>query len=211
MEAAMKIISIEGYEELKTKLIVRLINAGRNKELLEHAAHKKILDLALIACIPISETKAVAISESLMDELEISGEELIRDALENTAAVRPKTIKTLTDQMLEIEPDLADEFGSIPRDEDDMIVVTNQMIRYGAAALMYPGTLEEVSEMVGGDYYILPSSVHEVIILKPELAPDVAELNAMICSINQVEVMDEDQLADHAYYYSSRTKRLSIV
>ena len=71
----------------------------------------------------------------------------------------------------------------------------------GAAALFYPGIMKQAAALMEGSYYILPSSVHEVILLPEECAPDFRELEKMVRQINRSQVLPEDRLSDHVYHY----------
>lgn len=86
-----------------------------------------------------------------------------------------------------------------------MLVLSNRGSREGAALLFNEDVLERISEVMNGDYYIIPSSIHEVIVLKEMPAP---ELNQMIAEVNNTQVEPEDVLSYNAQYYDSRNKTL---
>lgn len=79
----------------------------------------------------------------------------------------------------------------------------------GAAALLDREALQNASNTLGGDLYILPSSIHEVLVLPSSiLKPE--ELEVLVRSVNQTEVRPEDILSDHVYHYNCQTKQLSM-
>ena len=88
-----------------------------------------------------------------------------------------------------------------------MFVLTNQNRYYGAACLVYPDMLEVIGEMLQDDFYILPSSVHEVIFLGKNGCMDSAALNEMIEEVNRTQVDEEEWLSDHAYLYDRKSKK----
>ena len=92
--------------------------------------------------------------------------------------------------------------------QDVMYVLTNSLRNYGAACLFYPHVLEMVGEMLKEDYYVLPSSVHEVIIVPESKALDADEMSEMVVEINETQVEPEEVLSDHAYFYQRDSKKL---
>ena len=83
-----------------------------------------------------------------------------------------------------------------------MYVLTNMTSSNGAGALVCDELLEKIQTKLDCDYFILPSSVHEVIIVPDEGGYDRSELDEMVKMINANEVNPNDQLADHVFYYS---------
>lgn len=98
----------------------------------------------------------------------------------------------------------ASDFPQPSPGEPAMLVVTNLSKSYGAAAMACKSVLWEVRERLGGDFYILPSSVHEVIAVPCTCGNDVDALVAMVQAINQKEVAPEERLSDHVYRSDGR-------
>ena len=86
-----------------------------------------------------------------------------------------------------------------------MWVLTNELGIYGATAMLYDGVLEEAGEKWEQNFYIIPSSVHELILLLEEW--DMEQLDLMIKEVNEREVKDDEILSDHAYLYDVKEKR----
>ena len=83
-----------------------------------------------------------------------------------------------------------------------MYVLTNQKKTFGAICIRYPGMLKELSEKFGGDFYILPSSVHECILVPADETVSRDILKEMVTDINQTQVEPQEILANQAYLYS---------
>ena len=83
-----------------------------------------------------------------------------------------------------------------------MLVATTRGSVHGAAVLMYPGFLKAVSERIGS-FYILPSSVHEILLIPEQDAPKAEDLNLMVYSVNRAEVIPEERLSDIAYHFDA--------
>lgn len=83
-----------------------------------------------------------------------------------------------------------------------MFVLTNSLRSLGAACILYENVLFHIGNFLKENYYILPSSIHEVIIIPESQCPDEDTLNSMILEINETQVEIEDVLSDHVYYYN---------
>ena len=93
----------------------------------------------------------------------------------------------------------------------DLFVLSNKSRLFGAACLLYEELLSSFADMLQDDFYILPSSIHEVLLLPVKKSPPLSSLLEMVQDINQTEVVPEDVLSNHIYLYQSRENRLGIV
>ena len=82
-----------------------------------------------------------------------------------------------------------------------MLVATTEGAFMGASVIQYPGFMDMAAEKVGGDFFILPSSIHEVLLLPDDGRADHHELAAMVQAINAAEVAPADRLSDNVYHY----------
>ena len=91
-----------------------------------------------------------------------------------------------------------------------MYVLSNRIRSYGSAAILYDRRLEGIGMYLKSNYYVLPSSIHEVIIIPEKAAPGKEPLSQMVGEINRTQVAEEEILSDHAYYYDREKKRLIL-
>ena len=91
-----------------------------------------------------------------------------------------------------------------------MYVLTNQSKTNGAGVLVQDGVLEKVGGMIGSDFYVLPSSIHEVLIVPDNGNMRLAELEDMVREVNATQVAPEDLLSDKVQYYDLETKTLGL-
>ena len=100
----------------------------------------------------------------------------------------------------------------LPPEEEtpSMYVLTNADKMNGANSILDAKTMEDISEKIGGDFYILPSSLHEVIILPDTPEMDKDYLEHMVQDINAGQVAPEDKLSDHVYMYDSVEKEIVL-
>ena len=98
-----------------------------------------------------------------------------------------------------------------PEEVGGMYVLTNSTGSLGAAALFYPDVKEKAAELLGSDYYILPSSTHEVILVPDTAGINPKELCEMVKQANRTVVDEKDILSDNVYHYSRDERRLDKV
>lgn len=190
---------LKTYEEVREKIVYRLISRERNQELLTRVPYVPYLDLAVVFAVILEISQhgiaTMLIQEEHLKEWGIDREEIYRRASENTCRLLPVDFQTMGA--------VIEELTAVPQIEDElnMCVLTNRMKNYGAAVVLYKGELEAVGRMLEENYYLLPSSVHEMLILPESCAPEAEELNQLIVEINEAVVDPEEVLGDHAYYY----------
>ena len=102
---------------------------------------------------------------------------------------------------IELEKDTEDSF---------MYIATNSMRLNGANVVFYDSLLKTFSELIKSDFYIIPSSIHEVMLV-PNSSLELKELKEMVYSINRTALMEEEFLSDNVYYYNVNTDSIKIV
>lgn len=199
-----KLNDISKYENIKNKLALRVYSANRNAELLKNYPHFLMEDLAIVYMLVWTEDTDkgayVCINYDHLRQWGISEDTLKKDALENA----PKLRAYMLDDMENILSVLLDEPAGSCR-KTGLYVATTKNMQYGASVLAYPGFLEESARELDGSFYILPSSVHEVLLLpdKCKKSATAITLGRMIRSVNKTSVLPKDRLEDHAYHYDA--------
>ncbi len=194
------------YSEMKDKLSMEVVSAERNAEMLKSIPHEQIEDMAVVYRLVLdtvdSGNGSILITNGLMEQFGVTQEQLRADAMENAPAIRPSEIRGMSEvlngMMGESVVPLVD-----PADEK-MFVATVPDKNYGAGVIAYPNFMEEAAEKLGGDYYLLPSSLHEVLLIKDNGEMDAKQLEAMVKDVNATQVAPEDRLTDHVYHYDSK-------
>lgn len=161
------------------------------------------------------ESYAAIISNATLEAYGITKDELYDQAKENDKKntykqpilcdINDIIFNIIAGEKLFDEKNLLENNEIINIEDDELLVLSNRGSREGAALLFNEDVLERISEVMNGDYYIIPSSIHEVIVLKEMPAP---ELNQMIAEVNNTQVEPEDVLSYNAQYYDSRNKTL---
>ena len=87
-----------------------------------------------------------------------------------------------------------------------MLVATTEGAFMGASVIQHPGFMEQAAEQISGDFFVLPSSIHEVLLIPDDGKSDHHELEAMVQSINETQVEPADRLSDYAYRYDQKDR-----
>lgn len=210
---------MESYEGIKDQIVFKLIYRNRNQELLSAVPHFDLLDLSIVFYVLLEVkqegTATMLIRKEHLKKWGIGDKELFSTACANSVHLLPAQLYTMKEIVGEVfEPDKktgeSHNLLKYPEQKkrDVMFVLTNTIRSFGAACMMYPGILETIGKMLGEDYYILPSSIHEVIIVPKSQGFTQKEMTKMVQEVNTTQVEDEEQLSDHAYYYDRKKKQL---
>lgn len=202
------------WRNVKDIICPKIINYAANRELLNSVPYRKICDLAVVyyATVDICENGVASIL--LRNEhLKLWGKteaDLYELALENYRRIFSITSQNLEDIVLELmncKEDISfDENTIVP-----MIVVTNKKKLNGAAAILFPDELQKIADKIGTDLYILPSSVHEIILLSTDNTMTVDELKETVRFVNSNELRQEEVLSDNVYLFDRHNSSIEIV
>lgn len=208
---------ISNYDSIKNRIIFCIINTQKNAELLKEIPHRKFVDLSIVYKVilenSVEGSAMLKVTDKFMEEWKVSEEDLWEISKENTKRMFPAEFFTMTSALAELTGKKnAENFliGKETGTRDRMYVLSNQKRSEGAACLVYHGILETIAKILGRSYYILPSSIHEVIVLPDWGELEVEEINNMIKDINERELDPEDILSDHCYKYLVNEKKLII-
>ena len=197
------ITSVYDYSLAKSHIIMKLVNYEQNKNELMSMPHVKYLDLAVIFLYYIdsagSELCTLKITNALLEEWKISMRQLMEDAITNTEKKLPYSLINMED-VVPVSRELINSSGIDPM----MLIFTNQYKIYGATTMLYPGILKKISDKLDSDLVLIPSSIHEFLVLPRTIHDDIPTLNSFINEVNSTEVTDEEILSDHVYIYSRK-------
>ncbi len=199
---------IEDYEQIRGSIIYRVINREKNQKLLENVPYKAYLDLAIVYYILFDSTMygtaSMMIRDTHLSLWNVDLEEIHKRAKENTKQLLSYDFKTMASAVSEM-------IGKpMEIQEDILYILTNKNKSYGAATMLYPECLESIGEILRENFYIIPSSVHELIMVRERDAPEEGELVDMVGEVNETQVPDEEVLSNHVYYFDRTDKRLQI-
>ena len=201
---------VTDYEKVKDHTFLRLIPG--DSPVLKTTPHRKIEDMALVVNIHLDDfsdengKSVVVVSKPLMEMYGIDEAKLFADAEKNSLANEPLVLTPLVDMIQHL---ISGE--DLPDPEDVGIVTyiaTNKSGFQGASVLAYPDFAEKAAKTMGGSYYMLPSSVHEFILIKDDGRQNARELNKMVRNVNETVLEARDFLSDQCYHYDAKEKKL---
>lgn len=195
------------FEKVKDRIVYKLVNCERNKELLQDVPYVPYLDLAVVFCCLLRENKSgsatVLIRQKHMEQWQVTTEDLFALAKENSPRLLSYELEDMNSLMKRI-------CGEDTMESGQMYVLSNSQRLFGASCILDENLLEKIAKDQHSGFYVLPSSIHEVILL-PRDTPDTSEaLSKMVQEINATHVSSEEVLSDHVYYYDFDKKKLCV-
>ena len=211
---------IEAYQEFSVelsdcsnKITYRLVSKERNKQFLESVPHLPFLNMAVVFYIIHHVSKegmeSICVTNELAGKWGLSAKSLYIIAEKNTPILLPPVIDTMehTLELLMGEINCAIEPAGDSNKPIPMYIMTNKYQINGASVLLYNGLLDGLAEKLGTDLYVIPSSIHELIIMPAEDGSlSLSKLSDMVKEINENHVKEEEILSDCAYYYDHKQK-----
>lgn len=220
----MDMSAVTDFDSIKDKITCRLINGENNRKFLQDKPYTKVEDLAVVYQILMGKqekgTTTITITDALMDRYGITTDELHEQAMRNMDVLQPFCFKEMNEMMAEIfAENIAEEQGisikeaeriaakMVPDIPDTMYVLTNDAKVNGAAEILNDDIRQEIAKKVG-DFYMLPSSIHETLIIPKSAGMDLGELEQMVREVNRTQVAPEERLSDHVYEYDAKEHEL---
>lgn len=215
---------VTDFDQVKDHIVPRLIGQENNEELLDKRPHTLVSDLAVTYHIELGSdgngNMSVPITNDLMRSWNVTPEELHDIAISNMPDLAPSTFRTMNEVMAEMMmPEILADVGgdreaaeafieSMMPPEGNMYVLSNEDKMNGATALLDEKVMAEISEKVGENYFILPSSIHETLIVPESAGMSLSDLETMVSEVNETQVAPQDRLSDHVYQYDANSKEL---
>ncbi len=201
---------IGAWDKVKSQVGIKLVNYEWNKEKLSDVPHKRVLDLAVVPFLNVELEQlggkgTVAIHNKFLEIWGIEEEELW-EAAEEWLEKEEFECKNIFQLLL----DVADELPDMPQGDSLLYVLGNRSRINGAVAMLRKDLLREFAELTGGSFYILPSSLHECLLLPETTMSDCEHIKEMIAAVNDSEVKAEERLSYSLYYYDYQTGELEI-
>ena len=195
------------WEQVKPYIRIRLVRMEGNEEYLKDRPYKKVLDLAMIFVVLLNEKEgemAAQVSWTQMEAWGIDIEELYLTAIENFR----KEEFIITNMTSLFPAELAEELEM----GIDMYIFSTKKRIQGARAILRVDMLKTFADKKGCNLFILPSSVHEVLLICEEKYMCVAGLKAIVSSVNGDSdvIAAEEVLSDSVYYYDREKDEIRI-
>lgn len=195
------------YDSMKEKLMVQVIPTAGNEEMLAGIPHTEQEDMSMVYRFVFDTNEQGMASSVVTNDMiagyGISAEQLHADAMKYAPEHFPANVRSMQEvlaDMMGIEPEM------MPGEPGGMYVATCNQGVNGAGCIFYPGFMDQAAEKLDGDFFVLPSSVHEVILLPDNGEMSTHELESMVREINANEVAPADRLSDSVYHYDAEDR-----
>lgn len=211
------------YGKMQPRVMMKLIHHDSNKNILADVPYVPYLDLAIVFYLLLEHSSrgqmTVLIHKEHMKQWGVDEKNLLALAIPNTSDTYPAQIRTMAEVLKKIAKDnLGEDYNEETLDfllsQEDAVsplyVLTNPSGIYGAACILYKDVLKDFADRIESDLIIIPSSIHEVLLVPFSKDTDFDELNDMVEAVNKREVSLEDRLSNHVYQYSRSLNQISI-
>ncbi len=212
MEELGHIQNIENWEGIQDRVYPMLVSAKENENLQENFLYKEYLDFLVLYTIRITEIGigSIKITKQMVKSWGISEEEVDQKAFENLKndGYRVRGMSSVIKECIlgNIEDIEEEEFA----EDENAYVLTNEQRYLGAAGIFLCG--EMFQKVVGeSSFYILPSSVHELILIEDNGEIDEKMLREMVREVNEKEVSKEEKLSDEIYYFDTSIGKVELI
>lgn len=188
---------LEDWERVAPLVECKLVNSNANSRRLAGASYRRMGEFAITYQIKVSDGDrgyyALQIKDEMLDTWGISENELHDTAVEN----------------MKLPVNFVLESACADREEAAMFILTTKKHIYGATAIISDEVRQKVAAYIGGDYYILPSSIHELIVMPKKCVSDLWALEQTVRDVNRgFYVPAEDFLSDNVYEYDASERQL---
>lgn len=214
---------LRNYSVAKGRLFVRLLNRDRYIADLRDTVHKDIGDIAITVYMQVSTEEDSLMSTKVRkgmlkywnkDYPELSVDNIFKEALENTYRMTPPRIYRWAEMMFNQEY-AGDRFmESCDEDVVSKDVMGNCLSTTrktnGAAAVFLPGVAERLSALLNADFYMVFTSIHEVMIHNAEEV-DPEDLKCVLADTIKEATPEDDYLTEKIYKYNRRTHKFECV
>ncbi|WP_230397617.1 DUF5688 family protein [Novisyntrophococcus fermenticellae] len=216
--ADISIHAFQNFEAAQKNIYCRVVNYELNTGRLLEIPHKRFLDLAITYYYQVDDSvlkdATVMITNSHCSQWNLSPEALHETAWENTVHQLPPNLQSMEEALCELLGEEASEEGCIlpPPDASPipMYLLSNKNRCLGAICMLYPGALRETAAHLQSNLFILPSSIHECILIPESQALPKEELEEMVKNINATQLEPQEVLSNRVYYYSRCEDRIQL-
>lgn len=195
--------TLNNFESIRYKLFLDCIPADVARDI--DVVYRLYGDIALYCRILVGRhdehIDSILVDRKMLESFGLSEDELFKAALESAPVVMPAKL---------LPAEQIFDFGKEEKESNTMLMLTTSSVMFGASTLFYPGMLASIADQLGGNYFILPSSRSELVVIKETESIDPKTLQSIVCSVNSSDLVDDiDFLSDSVFYYNAKKDWLS--
>lgn len=223
---------LASYQEIKNRIVYKLINTQANRAMLNYLPHMPFHDMSMVCYLLMEQREqgyvTALIHKDHVQTWKIREKDLFLTALENTPRLLPPTIQPMSNVLKQLAQealgesyqeetlDALLEAADRQRMESQPVfptlyVLSNPVGVNGAACMTYPHVIKDFSQQLNQDILILPSSIHEVLLVADCENYNYEDMSLLVKDINETEVSVEDRLSNQIYRYCRETDQITVV
>lgn len=195
------------FSQVQSSLMCRVINREKNAELLKRVPWRSFLNLAVVVCCRFEDEMvgngSILVCRNHLNGWNITEEELFRIARENTLRIQPEEFMSIGSILKKYQADINEDMEAQP-----MFVLSNHSNYFGAVCIIFDSVLADIGQTLEDDFWVLPSSIHECVIVPASASVTGTELECLVREINEREVAAEEFLSDEIYFYHRALHKL---
>lgn len=209
------------YEAIREHLIIRPLNYDDNEKALVKAVYRRVGDMALVLYISLgkvgqggaSNILSAMVPRDTFQGWALDEQEVLDRALENTMQLQPPVLLDFGANPLRMKHILFMDDESVRLDAGGPIglnLSTEQEVN-GAIAAFYPGVLDRLSQMAGGDIYVLFTSISDLHVHPVNGRYTLSSMRRTLTDTNRDLNQHGELLTRQIYQYSRDTKEFTVV
>ena len=222
IEEAPDLDFITDYEEVSKRIMIKLVNYEKNKDFLCEAPYVKIMDLAAVFYVEIKHKMmgegAIMIRNSCFEKWGADIDTVYKDAFNNTRNILGCEISNITEVLKNIilskggdDSEVDELLSRLSTPEDiPMYILSNKTGHFGASCMLYEDMLKSFADKMENDLYILPSSIHELIIIPDSGKEEPDNLRMMVKQVNSEQLEPGEVLSDNVYYFERKQGKVRL-
>lgn len=208
---AVESLSLE-FDDIKDKLVVQLAEVDRNRDRLNELAYKPLDNgMVMLAYVVVQEDERgsmrFAVTKDIVEGQNYDIDKMFETAMKNNEPVLVDISDAIFSDGIEFAENLFDKELS-DKLPDGMYTLTNSSTNLGAAVLYYPDVQKRIGDMLQNSYYVLPSSIHELMILPCSVNDNPEIFRKMVKEANETVVNPQEVLSDRVFMYDREKERL---
>ena len=209
---------------IKDKIVFQVVNTKENREMIALCPHRNFMDLTVVyRAITNVDDEGVSgflITNDIAKAEDLTEKALYAMAKKNTKKLFPFKREQIEETMMRMmkrwganDKEIDESFPYIDEvpEKERVYVISNQFEFFGANALLYKEVIGDVANSIGTDCYILPSSVHDLVVLSTDIFGESTKLINLVRETNSEHVRTSDRLSDSIYLYSLADKKINMV
>ena len=223
MSADLVMERLDSFENARERIFFRMVNTERNRQMLKKVVHDEYLDLSAVFCILVSEgcenISSVRLTKGLLKKWGTDKDTIREEAMRNTEKLFPlrkesmgTMIRKILVKNLDVPPEQERMLAEMTEGPEApaVFILSNRQGINGFSSIFYKDCLKKIASDCQTDLFILPSSVHEGLVVPAGPDAKAEELQKIVADVNRECVSVEEFLSDTVYLYDRKENCLKF-